>query len=74
MITPDYRLSCVVMATTHAPRFLSVSEAAIQLGVSVPTLRRWIRNGYVTAAQPAGEQGVLRIPEAELDRLAEEAR
>jgi excisionase family DNA binding protein len=58
------------MATTQVTRFVSVSEAAIRLRVSAATIRRWIRAGHITAAQPAGEQGLLRIPEAELDRLA----
>jgi excisionase family DNA binding protein len=70
MILVIYPLLSVVMAIMHAPRFLSVSEATIQLRVSVPTVRRWIKDGHLAAAQPAGTQGALRNSEAELDRLA----
>lgn len=58
------------MATAQVTQFVSVSEAALRLGVSAATVRRWIRAGHLAAVQPAGEQGLLRIPEAELDRLA----
>jgi excisionase family DNA binding protein len=54
-------------------RWLSVSETAVRLGVSGPTVRRWVTDGHLQAAQPAGEHGVLRIPAHELDRLAREA-
>ena len=51
--------------------FVSVSEAAIRFGVDVQTVRRWVKGGYLRAAQPGGEGGVIRIPAAELERLAE---
>jgi excisionase family DNA binding protein len=57
-----------------SPRFLSVSETAIRLGVNGATIRRWVRDGHLRAAQPGGQQGVLRIPEGELERLIERAR
>jgi excisionase family DNA binding protein len=50
-------------------RWLSVSETAVRLGVSGPTVRRWVKAGSINAAQPS-PQGVIRIPETELDRLA----
>jgi excisionase family DNA binding protein len=53
-----------------APVFLSVSEAAIRLHVSVPTVRRWIHVGSLAAIQPGGPQGAFRIAEDELLRLA----
>lgn len=57
------------------PRFLTVTETAKALGVAAPTVRRWARDGFLRAVQPAGEQGVLRIPATELQRLAgEESR
>jgi excisionase family DNA binding protein len=61
-------------ATTSndSPRFVSVSEAAKSLGVAGPTIRRWVRDGHLRAVQPGGDQGVLRIPTSELDRLAGE--
>jgi excisionase family DNA binding protein len=60
--------------STEPAMFLSVAEAAMQLGVNAATVRRWIRSGRVAAIQPGGEQGVIRIPAAELDRLAANAR
>jgi excisionase family DNA binding protein len=58
------------LTRTDRPRFLSVSEAAVRLGVAGPTIRRWIKDGHLAAVQPGGQQGVLRIPESELRRLA----
>jgi excisionase family DNA binding protein len=55
-------------------RWLSVSETAVRLGVSSPTVRRWIKGGHLVAAQPGGERGLLRVPESELARLARESR
>jgi excisionase family DNA binding protein len=59
------------LTRNDSPRFLSVSEAAVRLNVSGPTVRRWVKDGHLRAVQPGGEQGVLRIPEGELKRLAE---
>lgn len=55
-------------------RFLSVPEAAILLGVTAPTVRAWIRDGRIRAVRPGGELGQLRVPVAEIDRLAEPER
>jgi excisionase family DNA binding protein len=54
-------------------RWLSVGEAAVRLGVSSPTVRRWVKAGHLHAAQPA-PLGAIRIPEDELDHLAERER
>jgi excisionase family DNA binding protein len=59
---------------TEPPTFLSVAEAALQLGVNRATVRRWIRDGHLAAVQPAGPEGVLRVPADELARLAYRAR
>jgi excisionase family DNA binding protein len=59
------------LTRNDSPRFLTIGEAAVQLGVSGPTVRRWIKSGHLTAVQPGGEQGVLRVPVTELHRLAE---
>ena len=58
----------------ETPSWISVSEAAIRLGVGAATVRRWCKSGAIRAVQPGGEQGVLRIPAEELSRLAKEAR
>ena len=61
--------------TSEHPRFLNVAQAATALGVSGPTIRRWVAEGHLGAVQPAGEPGgALRIPEAELERLVARAR
>jgi excisionase family DNA binding protein len=59
------------VTSNESPPFVSVAEAALRLGVDVQTIRRWAKAGHLHAAQPAGPTGVLRIPAAELDRLAE---
>jgi excisionase family DNA binding protein len=56
------------------PRFLTVAQVAAALGVSGATIRRWVRDGHLVAVQIGGADGVLRIPEAELERLVAEAR
>jgi excisionase family DNA binding protein len=56
------------------PRFLTVAQAATTLGVSGPTVRRWVRDGHLVGVQVGGPDGVLRIPVDELERLIAEAR
>lgn len=55
------------------PRFLSVAQAAVALGVSGPTIRRWVAEQRLGAVQVGGRDGILRIPASELERLAAEA-
>ena len=56
------------------PRFLSVAEAAVALGVSGPTIRRWVADGHLVAVQVGGARSTLRVPVDELERLVAEAR
>ena len=51
------------------PLFLSVAEAALRLGVTVSTIRKWVHDGHLKGARPGGELGSLRIPASELERL-----
>jgi excisionase family DNA binding protein len=60
--------------TSVEPRFLTVAQAAVALGVSGPTIRQWAKDGHLVAVQIGGADGVLRIPETELERLIAEAR
>ena len=53
---------------------MSVSEVALRFGVGASTVRRWIHDGHLAAVQVGGADGVLRIPEAELERLVAVAR
>jgi molybdopterin-binding protein len=46
---------------------LHLREAALQLGVSFPTLKQWIYRRKIRSTQTAG--GHHRIPQSEVDRL-----
>ena len=44
-------------------------EVCQRLGISYPTLSRWVREGRIKAVRTAG--GVFRVPESEVRRIAE---
>src|ERR1700686_4367602 len=46
---------------------LKLREAALEVGVSFPTIKQWIYKKRIRSVQTAG--GHHRIPQAELDRL-----
>jgi molybdopterin-binding protein len=46
---------------------LKLRDAALQLGVSFPTIKQWIYKRKIRSVQTAG--GHHRIPQSELDRL-----
>ncbi len=46
---------------------LKLRDAALQLGVSFPTIKQWIYKRKIKSVQTAG--GHHRIPQSELDRL-----
>jgi molybdopterin-binding protein len=46
---------------------LQLRDAAIQLGISFPTLKQWIYRKKIRSVQTAG--GHHRIPQSEVDRL-----
>ena len=50
-----------------AKEFYSASEAAKTLGISVDTLRRWDRQGRITAERDSGTRRVIAA--SEIDRL-----
>ena len=52
-------------------RLLRPKEACQRLGISYPTLARWVREGRIKAVRTAG--GKYRIPESEVRRIAEGA-
>jgi excisionase family DNA binding protein len=56
------------------PRFLSVAQAAVALGVSGPTIRRWVAEQRLGAVQVGGHDGVLRIPLDVIEQLVADAR
>lgn len=57
------------MTTTPDADYVGTTDVADHFGVSVKTVISWIKGGKLQAVQPAGENGVYRIPRAEFDRL-----
>ena len=60
------------MARKHGGRgskeeLLQLRDAALQLGISFPTIKQWIYKKKIRSVQTAG--GHHRIPESEVDRL-----
>lgn len=54
-------------AKTGDNRLLTPRDAALQLGISFPTIKQWIYKKKIRSARTAG--GHHRIPQAEIDRL-----
>ncbi len=52
--------------------FLKLRDAAVQLGVSFPTIKQWIYKNKIRSMRTAG--GHHRIPQSEVDRLLYRAR
>jgi excisionase family DNA binding protein len=73
-VAPDEVRSFVPESAGHrSQRLLSPEEAAAYLGVHVKTVRSWIRSGALPASRLAGQR-VLRIREADLEKLLEPVR
>jgi molybdopterin-binding protein len=51
----------------NADELLKLRDAALQLGISFPTIKQWIYKKKIRSIQTAG--GHHRIPQSELDRL-----
>jgi molybdopterin-binding protein len=51
----------------HAEELLKLRDAALQLGISFPTIKQWIYKKKVRSIQTAG--GHHRIPQSEVDKL-----
>jgi excisionase family DNA binding protein len=58
-----------MLVSEMSERLLRPKEACQRLGISYPTLCRWIREGKIRAIMTAG--GKHRIPESEVRRIAE---
>ena len=56
-----------MVSTTE--RLLRPKEVCQRLGISYPTLARWVKEGRIRAVRTAG--GKYRIPESEVRRIAE---
>jgi molybdopterin-binding protein len=54
-------------ANTQRENLLRVRDAALQLGISFPTIKQWIYKKKIRSVRTAG--GHHRIPQSEIDRL-----
>lgn len=54
-------------AETQKEELLKLRDAAVQLGISFPTLKQWIYHEKIQSVTTAG--GHHRIPQSEVDRL-----
>jgi len=59
----------VLAVSGPSERLLRPKEVCQRLGISYPTLARWVREGRIRAVRTAG--GKYRIPESEVRRIAE---
>jgi len=59
----------VLAVSGPSERLLRPKEVCQRLGISYPTLARWVREGKIRAVRTAG--GKYRIPESEVMRIAE---
>ena len=56
----------------YSEELLKLRDAAVQLGISFPTIKQWIYKKKIRSIQTAG--GHHRIPQAEIDRLLYRSR
>jgi excisionase family DNA binding protein len=61
----------VLAVSGPSERLLRPKEVCQRLGISYPTLARWVKEGKIRAVRTAG--GKYRIPESEVRRIAEGA-
>jgi excisionase family DNA binding protein len=59
----------VLAVSGPSERLLRPKEVCQRLGISYPTLARWVKEGKIKAVRTAG--GKYRIPESEVRRIAE---
>jgi len=59
----------VLAVSGPSERLLRPKEVCQRLGISYPTLARWVKEGKIRAVRTAG--GKYRIPESEVMRIAE---
>jgi excisionase family DNA binding protein len=59
----------VLIIPESSEKLLRPKEVCQRLGISYPTLSRWVREGRIRAIRTAG--GVFRVPESEVRRIAE---
>jgi molybdopterin-binding protein len=54
-------------ADSESPKLRMLRDAALELGISFPTIKQWIYKKKIRSVQTAG--GHHRIPQSEIDRL-----
>lgn len=60
---------------TQAGEYITLQQAAEQLGCHVATVRRYVKDGRLPAVRPLGDMRRLLIPRASLEAaLAQEVR
>jgi len=57
-------------ATQHLPAYLTCPEVAAALRTQPSTIYRWAREGVIQSVRVGG---IVRVPSAELERIAGEA-
>src|SRR5580700_11689138 len=57
----------VIKTERNAEALLQLRDAALQLGISFPTIKQWIYKKKIKSVQTAG--GHHRIPQSEIDRF-----
>ena len=58
--------------TQQNPEFLTIAEVAELLRLSVPQIRRLVRQGRIPFAQPGGPRGKLLFPSDVQQQLVEQ--
>jgi excisionase family DNA binding protein len=50
-------------------RLLTVKEVAERVGVTIATVRRWIKDGRLRGNMPGGQKAGYRIPASDVERV-----
>ncbi len=61
-------MACMGKETEPTGRLLKASDAAVALGISLDTLRRWDRDGRIRVVRDASNRRT--VPESEVERLS----
>ena len=59
-------------ATAVQGRYVTARQVAETLGVSLDTVRRWLKTGRLRGFMPGGTRGGYRIRESEVERFIKE--
>jgi excisionase family DNA binding protein len=63
-------IRCIPNDLREPDELMSVSQVALALGCSAPTIRRWIHEGHLSAHKVGpGRPGLVRIRRSDVDAL-----